>query len=587
MQPKSYYQYRLDFFNAKLEKLKKTLQRYSLWRSLVFLSILLCGYLVYENYTMFLAVLPLLVVLFLYLVVKHNRIKDEKKYTDTIIALNKKELNVLDGQWHALPNGKEYSDKDHYFSQDIDLFGQNSIFQYINRTVSEDGSRLLANLFLANDTSGILERQQAIKELGKLADWRQDFTTKGLLVKTEISIESMVQWLKNYRPFTSKIMLWGPIFFGIASIVAVVMFFTGLISGGILVSWFLVGLGISGIFVKRVSRIAVQSSKVMSVFQEYHKLIRCIEEQNFESRLLQKTKTVLKNNGEPTSRVIHRFGTYLSSLDQRNNILVSLFANGLFLKDLWECYRIEKWIAMYGHQVGDWFNVLTFFDAYSSLGNYAFNHPSHTYPGLVAKGPILKVENAIHPLLKEGAVRNDFTVEENHFLIITGANMAGKSTFLRTVCLLVVFANAGLPVSAESFAYRPIKLITSMRTTDSLAQAESYFYSELKRLQFITSELQKSSYLVVLDEILKGTNSKDKALGSKKLLEKLLNINVTGIIATHDLSLCEVANEHAKAENHYFDAQIIDGNLHFDYTLREGICKNMNASFLLKEMGIV
>ncbi len=165
--------------------------------------------------------------------------------------------------------------------------------------------------------------------------------------------------------------------------------------------------------------------------------------------------------------------------------------------------------------------------------------------------------------------------------------MAGKSTFLRTVSLSIVMANCGLPVCAESFKYSPIKLITSMRTTDSLTEDESYFYSELKRLKFIVDEIKTTDYFIILDEILKGTNSKDKAIGSKKFVEKLTKSKSTGIIATHDVSLCELENEFLDIKNYFFDAEILDEELHFDYTLKNGICKNMNASFLLGKMEIV
>ena len=201
---------------------------------------------------------------------------------------------------------------------------------------------------------------------------------------------------------------------------------------------------------------------------------------------------------------------------------------------------------------------------------------------------VLKSKNAGHPLLDPAkSVLNDITIDGGQFFIITGANMAGKSTFLRTVSLQIMMANVGLPVCAESVSYSPIKLITSMRTTDSLTDDESYFFSELKRLRYIVDEIQTDRYFIVLDEILKGTNSTDKALGSKKFVERLVKSKSTGIIATHDLSLCEVANEYDAVKNHYFDAEIIDNELHFDYTFKDGICQNMNASFLLKKMGII
>ena len=177
-------------------------------------------------------------------------------------------------------------------------------------------------------------------------------------------------------------------------------------------------------------------------------------------------------------------------------------------------------------------------------------------------------------------------MSSEEFFIVTGANMAGKSTFLRTVSFYIVMANTGLPVCAVDSFYTPIKLITSMRTSDSLAENSSYFFAELTRLQFIIKHLEKDSYLVILDEILKGTNSVDKAAGSKKLIEKLVEMDVSGIIATHDLSLCEISDTLEEVKNYFFETEIKNNELHFDYFLKEGICKNMNASFLLKKMDI-
>jgi DNA mismatch repair ATPase MutS len=275
-------------------------------------------------------------------------------------------------------------------------------------------------------------------------------------------------------------------------------------------------------------------------------------------------------------------------LEKGNNLIYAIFGNGFFLRTLSHCYQVEQWIQKYGGSVEKWFETIAFFDAHNSLGNFAFNHPMYSYPVLSQGGMVLKSEGAGHPLLHpEKSILNDFQIEKEQFFIITGANMAGKSTFLRTVSLQIVMANLGLPVCASSVAYSPIKLITSMRTTDSLTDDESYFFSELKRLKFIVDEIQKDQYFIVLDEILKGTNSTDKAKGSRKFVERLVASKSTGIIATHDLSLCDVAKELPQIENHYFDAEIIDNELHFDYKFKDGICQNMNASFLLRKMEIV
>jgi DNA mismatch repair ATPase MutS len=228
-------------------------------------------------------------------------------------------------------------------------------------------------------------------------------------------------------------------------------------------------------------------------------------------------------------------------------------------------------------------------DAFNSLGNFAFNHPNYIFPEIDREGQsILKTEGAVHPLIdSDQAVLNDFEIDKDQFFIITGANMAGKSTFLRTVSLQLIMANSGLPVCAKTCVYKPIKLITSMRTVDSLADEASYFYAELRRLKFVVEAIQDYNYFIILDEILKGTNSKDKAEGSQKFIEKLVASNATGLIATHDLSLCEMSDKLDEVENYYFDVVIQNDELYFDYLLKKGICQTMNASFLLRKMEIV
>jgi DNA mismatch repair ATPase MutS len=318
-------------------------------------------------------------------------------------------------------------------------------------------------------------------------------------------------------------------------------------------------------------------------------LLERIETEEFKSQLLLDQQQKIESEGLKASQIFTKFSKALDALDNRNNLISAIFGNGLLLSDIRQTYHVEQWIAKYGHKVEDWFEVVTFFDAYNSFGNYAFNHQRFTYPLITDEPVTILAENLGHPLLNaDKRIDSDLELREEQFFIVTGANMAGKSTFLRTVALHIVMANVGLPVCAKQSKYKPIKLITSMRTTDSLTDDSSYFFSELTRLKFIVDSVEKdTSYFIILDEILKGTNSTDKAIGSRKFVEKLVKLNATGIIATHDLSLTEIEAELEAIKNYYFDAEIINDELFFDYKLKQGVCQNMNASFLLKKMEIV
>ncbi|MDT0606086.1 MutS-related protein [Croceitalea rosinachiae] len=528
-------------------------------------------------------------VIFVLLLLRHNKIKYQKNLLAVLLERNQMELRVLHRDFYHLPKGAEYKESHHYFSQDIDLFGRGSFFQYLNRTALKTGADALVHELLSNTIEQIDKKQEAIKELASFSSWTQRFSAVATLVKTEVSAESVVQWLQKYKCFVpNKIKLFSGLF-SLLSIIAWTGYFLDFLSGYAVFLWFLIGLGITGNYLKQIGKLAVHTTQIQSTFRQYAELIKLLETKEFSSALLKEKRATIIHQTETSSKIVHKFSKLLDALDQRNNILISIFANGFLLRDLYVCKNIENWIETYGQLVPVWFETIAFFDAYNSLGNYAFNHPNQVYPKIVRDSNItMNCMGAVHPLLDpSSAIPNDFKILKDEFFVITGANMAGKSTFLRTVGLHIVMANMGLPVSAKAMDYSPIKLITSMRTTDSLTDDESYFFSELKRLKMIINAIEKESYFIILDEILKGTNSTDKAVGSKKFIEKLVGLNASGIIATHDLSLCTVADSTNEVKNYYFDAQIKNDELFFDYKFREGICQNMNASFLLKKMGIV
>ncbi|MBM1105662.1 DNA mismatch repair protein MutS [Aurantibacter crassamenti] len=585
---KSFYQSKILVHKEALEKFKQVLFASSMLRLVIFCVAALVLYFFGGNTKLALAIVLLTIVAFLFLVSRHSNLQHKRDKTKALLKINETEIKVLNRDFHEMPAGDEFKDPLHFYSQDIDLFGRGSFFQYVNRAGLVQGAETLAKIFKENTIDAILRKQEAIAELSKMADWRQDFSATASLTKTETSTNKIVDWLHGYKPFIPKIMGWLPMVFSIASLSVFGLYFFDFLPESALILWLFIGVIISGAFFKKIMGLTGFASKIQSTFQQYNELLLQIEKHEFTAELLVAKKKQILNEGKKTSEIIKSFSNLLNSLDKNNNMLYVILANGFFLRSLTHVYHIEKWIATHGNSVQNWFETIAFFDAYNSLGNFAFNHPKYTFPKLTKENIVLQSQGAGHPLMDpEKCVLNDFKIDDEQFFIITGANMAGKSTFLRTVSLQIVMANIGLPVCAQQVVYNPIKLITSMRTTDSLTDDESYFFSELKRLKYIVDEIQTDKYFIILDEILKGTNSTDKAIGSRKFVERLVKSKSTGIIATHDLSLCEVANELPMIENHYFDAEIINNELHFDYKFKDGICKNMNASFLLKKMEIV
>ena len=440
----------------------------------------------------------------------------------------------------------------------------------------------------SNTISAINEKQSGIKELSDKPLWRHHFSAIASLVKVEHPAKEIIHWIHNYKAVFPTFFRYLPAMFSLLSLGLIIALGFQLIPEIILLLWLFIGLGISGFYVKKINELARNTGNAKDTFKQYHKLLNEIENTTFTSEILKSKQLEIQTEAKKASAIFKEYSKLLDALDQRNNIIIAVLGNGFFLRDLHQVYKIEKWIATYKDKVEQWFKVISFFDAQNSLANFAFNHPNYVFPEIKTNSNVIKGTNLGHTLLKEAQrIDNDFIIKNQQFFIITGANMAGKSTFLRTVSLSIVMANVGLPVCADHFEYSPIKLITSMRTSDSLVEDESYFFSELKRLKFIVDEIENDDYFIILDEILKGTNSTDKAIGSKKFVEKLVASNSTGIIATHDLSLCEIEKELTEVKNYYFDAEIINDELNFDYQLKDGIYKNMNASFLLKKMKIV
>ena len=585
----------LEFYTntrADLEKEAKVLKiksaRLSTFRLVVFLGI---SFLIYS----FLGVYPLVFIIaffgasfFAFLISKQNTLKRERSIVAEKIKINTTEIRVLNRDFYHLETGETFINPAHFYSNDIDLFGKGSFFQYLNRTKTNDGKVFLANTLTENKTTSILEKQQALKELSNKVVWRQHFTTLASLISVKNTSNAIVNWISSYAAVLPKYVRKIQIVFSVISFVLIALYSFGFASFTYVLIWFFIGLFITGRFFKKTQNLYTEADNVREIFQQYYPLLNEIENTVFTSKTLKEKQQIITSEDKKAGVIFKEFARILDAFDQRNNIVISIIGNGLFLSEIYNAYKVEKWISRYQHIVKKWFHVVAFFDAENSLANFHFNHPKFIFPEITSEKKVISATDLGHPLLKiENRIDNNFTINKEEFFIVTGANMAGKSTFLRTVSLSIIMANCGLPVCATSFKYAPIKLITSMRTADSLTEDESYFYSELKRLKFIIDEIKEIDYFIILDEILKGTNSKDKAIGSKKFVEKLSNSKSTGIIATHDVSLCALENEFIDIKNYYFDAEIVNNELYFDYILKKGVCKNMNASFLLEKMEIV
>ena len=588
-----YYTDNVNTYTKRLDYLRKRIYWMGTARlivvALAFLSLWIARY---ENGGLLALITLAFILLFVVLMWLHNKLDGQRQDMEIMIQLNKDELKALDYDFSAFDGAAEKSSGEHPFSLDLDIFGNHSLFQSINRTVTFIGREKLADWFLhpLTDKREILRRQEAVKELAHLSALRQEFYVMGQIALSDKS-KNISNLFKAKTVFSSSILweflVWAIPFGWIALGVA---YGLGWISGAALSLYLVVSIFIAYGKAGAVSHLHASVNKMESLFSSYYKLLERIENENFQSEELREIQGQLgKGTAERASIVLKRLARYISGLDQRFS-LAGIICNILYLRDTRHAILLEHWEQDYVEMFPIWLDALSRFDALSSLGGFAFNHPNAVYPTISETYFQMEGKGLAHPLLNRNiCVRNDISIcKAPLFHIITGANMAGKSTYLRTVGVNYLLACIGVPVCAESLIISPANLVTSLRTSDSLAGNESYFFAELKRLKMIIDRLKDGERLfIILDEILKGTNSIDKQKGSLALIRQLITYESCGIIATHDLVLGNLADEFsAQIKNFCFEADIKDEGLSFSYKLREGIAQNMNACFLMRKMGI-
>lgn len=538
-------------------------------------------------------IVAVFVIPFVGLMMWHSCLFARKRYAEAMARHCRDELMALDYDFSAFDGASEKSDPAHPFSLDLDLFGNSSLFQSLNRTVTADGRERLADWFRypLTDKAEIVRRQEAVRELAPLVELRQHFYVTGILQEQGKRDRQVFASLVAIAPCLMRSRTWTVLVW------AVPLVWLGLAAGCVTsaLPYSVLGLFFAMAFVvaymtsKQVAKIHRSLDKMEQILSAYAELIRCIEEQAFRSQALQALHGRFRADGRTASALIRRLSRYVGALNQRFS-LAGVLLNIFTLRDTRMAIRLEQWNAAYGKVAEGWFDALAAFDAYASLGTFAFNHPDYAYPEIADRYFQMEGKALGHPLLhRERCVRNDIDIRQApSFLIVTGANMAGKSTYLRTVGVNYLLACIGAPVCAESLTLYPAALVTSLRTSDSLVSHESYFFAELKRLKMMIDRLQRGEQLfIILDEILKGTNSVDKQKGSLALMKQLVRHRSCGIIATHDLVLGSLADDFPDAiRNYCFEADIEGDELRFSYCLQPGMAHNMNACFLMQKMGI-
>ena len=587
------YQNKVVYFTGVSQKINKKYNSVSVLRLLsVFLCLVTLFYYIKTNEMFYVMIAFLSFVGFLFLMKIHSKLFFHKQIVASLLKINENEISYLKREKLPFEDGAEFIDFHHPYAYDLDIFGEHSLFQNLNRTATFIGKKTLANQLLKlNPNEIILENQEAISELKNKIDWRQDFLALATISNdSESSYKSLIYWnsFKNNALPKALVLL---------SIIMPTLFFGLLLSyfitsKTILLSYltfvFIANMMILGKSLKRIKSEITQADNIDKVVKQYSLLVQKIETETFQSKKLIDLQKQLIYKNTAASKHLKGLSELFSRMDTINNFVTAIVFNGTFLFNLHVLRSLLKWKEDYSDEFQKWIEIIGEFESLNSLANLAYNNPDFVFPSINSEYKI-GFKNLSHPLLNPvNRVGNDSYFYPESFMILTGSNMSGKSTFLRSLGINMVLGGVGSVVCASDANIHPLPVLVSMRLSDSLADSESYFFAEIKRLKQIMDALEEQPAFVLLDEILRGTNSDDKRNGTIEVVKKIIAKKAIGAIATHDIEVCLTTNEYPEIlTNQCFEVEILNNELHFDYKLRSGICKNKSATFLMQKMGVI
>jgi hypothetical protein len=592
--PLEIYKEQITNHKTELKKLEKRGVMFGWLRFIIIALAFISLWWIWKNgLFILLPITVLFIALFLFILAKHLANTTAIENFQRLVQIGETEIEVLNHHFTHLPDGEEYKPENHEYANDLDIFGRASLFQYINRCTSEQGKKLFAIWLLDPASSEIvLERQEAIKELAPQIEWRQQLQSYGIAHSINIDTERKIEnWIAEPSQFINK-QYWKLLRFilPLASFSLLVLYLVDILVSNVFYPLILLMLIISFGISKLIMPSFTKLNKVAPQLETLSDSVAWIEKGDFKSRLLVELKSKYVDGSVLSSQTIKKLKKILDNTDIRLNPLVFIPLNTFFFWDLQQVLILENWKKENKEHINDWFQSLAEIESLSSLANLSFNHPGWSFSTIAEQHGTVIAESFGHPLIpKEKLITNSFSTEETGGLnLVTGSNMAGKSTFLRSVGVNIVLAMMGSTVCAKSFTLSNMKVISSMRVNDNLEENTSTFYAELKKLKEVIEAVYKNEkVLLLLDEILRGTNSADRHTGSKALIKQLIQHNAAGLIATHDLELAKLADEFpSKLHNYHFDVQVAGDELYFDYKLKRGICTSMNASLLMKKIGI-
>ena len=592
------YNQRIALAQQEIDNYKMLSNRYSLYRLGVFGLFILavCAAVSVNDVMVIVLALPVIGILFSWLVKKQNHFDSLKNYFQDLKKVNENEIVSMQSYANMYENGSLFENDKHYYTSDLDIFGSGSLFQLINRAATFPGTVKLATWLSAPASKDlILLRQNAVKEIAGKNDWKLDIQAnllfslkqqreqiKNLVSYLKLPVElDNAKWLSIYciaAPYILLVTIVVSIFYAPARYLtpAIALFNYRLVASR----------------KKIIDKTDLIAGRIGKTLGHFEFAFKNIENEEWHAEYLKSLSSKIKNgDGISISDNIKLLSQLINKLNYRLNMVMMFLLNIFFIWDIRQIIAIETWKKNNHQNIEIAFDVIAEFEALISLTSLAINYPAWYFPEIAeGSGYTLAAKNLAHPLISsKKRIENDYELKDTHKIdIITGSNMAGKSTFLRTIGINTVLALCGAPVCADKMEVSVMNILTYMRIKDSLNESTSTFKAELDRLQMLLAAVESEQKIFFLiDEMLRGTNSVDKYLGSKAVIERLIAKNAVGMVATHDLQISQLETDHPDyVRNFYFDIQVKEGEMLFDYKIKHGACKTFNASLLLKQIGI-
>jgi hypothetical protein len=548
------------------------------------------------------------------LVVVHARVHAAKDKALAAMRFHERALARMDGKWRTFKStGERWAVATHPYAGDLDVFGRASLFQRLDATSTRYGEEVLAR-WLSGDDAGnaaeladiVKKRQDAVRDLAPRVTLREELAALGsLLDDTDEKPDPrpFVMWAGQSGASGGKRLPSGPAYVAIA--VALPLLTLGImIAGGLgavhrflFLAPFALSLLVLGMLRDRIQPALEAASSKESALSRYGSMLALLENEKLDAPLLVALQSRLKESGASATAEMAALSRIVGFVDARNNEVFRLFIGPALMWDLWCALALERWRTRAGRAAFGWFRALAELEALASIAGFSFENPEYAVPTIDDAGPpVLEATALGHPLIDaEKRVSNDVTIAgPGHALVVTGSNMSGKSTLLRAVGINVVLANAGGPVCAKALHLGRLRVATSMRVSDSLEEGTSRFYAELKKLKLVldlargaANDKKGGAVLFLLDEILHGTNTRERLIGARAILRELLTCGAMGAVSTHDLGLGDLESElPGNVKNVHFEEQVEGEVMSFDYRLRQGIVQSSNALRLMKIVGL-